>query len=574
MSGLKLNNEIFKKILDTYNPESMDRDNLVTSKLLVDMRSELIELFNTYQLIDIPGINTQLQDLLNQFNNKLIELNNNILEENEYLSLDNNLTVLENNLINISDKIDIINNLFLEIETIVTDIENLFNNSYYIKEKRLKISGETEYFYPIYFNYNVFINDTLIIKNNDFYCELELQSDELPEFCIMKLNIISQDENYPIIKIPSSKLYTSTQDNNTIFDYQCPDLAGFYIRGNTEFVIESTNRELLDELELNVNLGVSNVKSFNRDDITYLAYRIHENEINNITIDSNLTGIVEEEYIQPEIILTNQITDAGISHSILIKKDKTVIGLGSNENGQINVSTWNNIKQVACGYSHSIGLKEDGTVIGTGLNTNNQLDVSSWTNIKQVACGYNHTVGLKIDGTVVATGYNNYGQCNVSGINNVKYIACGHYHTVFIHNDGTVSGIGKSDTNQLNFNDWVDVIQVSCGLDHTLGLFSNGTCKSVGKNQTSSNLHKVDTWSDIIYIASGQSHSIGVKSDGTCVGVSITNFFGEINVQDWVNVIQVSCGTLTTIGIKNDGTCYATGYNNYGQLDILALDLF
>jgi hypothetical protein len=573
MSGLKLNNEIFKKILDTYNPESMDKDNLVTSKLLVDMRSELIELFNTYQLIDIPGINTQLQDLLNQFNNKLIELNNNILVENEYLSLDNNLTTLENNLINISDKIDIINNLFLEIETIVTDIENLFNNSYYIKEKRLKISGETEYFYPIYFNYNVFINDTLIIKNNDFYCELELQSDELPEFCIMKLNIISQDENYPIIKIPSSKLYTSTQDNNTIFDYQCPDLAGFYIRGNTEFVIESTNRELLDELELNVNLGVGNVKSFNRNNETYLAYRIHENEINNISIDSNLTGIVEEEceYIQPEIILTNQIIDADRYHTVGLKSDGTCVAVGLNDQNQCNVGGWTNIVQVACGTYHTIGLKSDGTCVATGLNTSNQCNVSTWTNIKQVACSGSFTIGLKEDGTCVAIGWNGYNQCNVSTWTNIVQVACGTYHTIGLKSDGTCVATGKNNYYQCNVGSWTNIKQVASGAAHTIGLKSDGTVIATGRNiEGQSN---VSNWTNIVQVACGWFHTIGLKSDGTCVATG-KNDYGQCNVGSWTNIKQVACGWFHTVGLKSDGTCVAVGKNNNGECDVSTFDLF
>jgi hypothetical protein len=573
MSGLKLNNEIFKKILDTYNPESMDRDNLVTSKLLVDMRSELIELFNTYQLIDIPGINTQLQDLLNQFNNKLIELNNNILEENEYLSLDNNLTTLENNLINISDKIDIINNLFLEIETIVTDIENLFNNSYYIKEKRLKISGETEYFYPIYFNYNVFINDTLIIKNNDFYCELELQSDELPEFCIMKLNIISQDENYPIIKIPSSKLYTSTQDNNTIFDYQCPDLAGFYIRGNTEFVIESTNRELLDELELNVNLGVSNVKSFNRDGITYLAYRIHENEINNITIDSNLTGMVEEEceYIQPEIILTNQIIDAGTYHNVGVKSDGTCVAVGNNNYGQCNVSSWTDIIQVACGDYHTVGVKSDGTCVVVGRNNYGQCDVSSWTNIVKIACGLYFTIGIKEDGTCVAVGRNNYGQCNVSSWTDIKQVTGGYNHSIGLKTNGTCVATGSNTDGQCDVSSWTNIKQVACCWYHTVGVKEDGTCVAVGWN--GSNQCDVGSWTNIVQVAGGYDFTIGLKEDGTVIAVG-SNYHETYDVGSWTNIKQIACGDSHTIGLKEDGTCVAVGKNKYGECDVSTFDLF
>ena len=53
-----------------------------------------------------------------------------------------------------------------------------------------------------------------------------------------------------------------------------------------------------------------------------------------------------------------------------------------------------------------MGLKSDGTVVAVGYNCYGQLDVGSWSNIVQVAAGEIHTVGLKSDGTVVAVGDN------------------------------------------------------------------------------------------------------------------------------------------------------------------------
>ena len=64
-------------------------------------------------------------------------------------------------------------------------------------------------------------------------------------------------------------------------------------------------------------------------------------------------------------------------------------------------------------FDHTVGLKSDGTVVAVGNNSHGQLDVGSWSGIVQVAAGVDHTVGLKSDGTVVAVGYNRYGQLNV-----------------------------------------------------------------------------------------------------------------------------------------------------------------
>jgi alpha-tubulin suppressor-like RCC1 family protein len=68
---------------------------------------------------------------------------------------------------------------------------------------------------------------------------------------------------------------------------------------------------------------------------------------------------------------------------------------------------------VAAGHSHTVGLKSDSTVVAVGGNNNGQLNVGSWTGIEQVAAGQLHTVGVKTDGTVVAVGWNRFDQINV-----------------------------------------------------------------------------------------------------------------------------------------------------------------
>ena len=85
------------------------------------------------------------------------------------------------------------------------------------------------------------------------------------------------------------------------------------------------------------------------------------------------------------------------------------------------MSGWRDIVAVAAGSSHTVGLKRDGTVVAVGSNKEykqnyaGQCDVSGWRDIVAVAAGKFHTVGLKRDGTVVAVGYNEYSQCDVIG---------------------------------------------------------------------------------------------------------------------------------------------------------------
>ena len=110
----------------------------------------------------------------------------------------------------------------------------------------------------------------------------------------------------------------------------------------------------------------------------------------------------------------------GENYTLLVYSDGTVTGMGDNIYGQLNVSEWTNICQVAAGNYCTVGLKNDGTVITTGKNTEGQCNTHNWKNIKSVASGYYHTVGLKKDGTVQAVGRNDNGQCNVSSWTNIR----------------------------------------------------------------------------------------------------------------------------------------------------------
>ncbi len=156
------------------------------------------------------------------------------------------------------------------------------------------------------------------------------------------------------------------------------------------------------------------------------------------------------------------------------------MAVGDNTFGQLNVSSWTNIKTIAAGGSNTVGLKDDGTVVAVGFNYG-LLNVSSWTNIKAVAAGVLHTVGVKEDGTVVAVGFNYYGELNVSSWTNIKAIATGYYHTVGVKEDGTVVAVGFN-YGQLNVSSWTNIKTIAAGGSNTVGLKDDGTVKAVGDN--------------------------------------------------------------------------------------------
>jgi len=68
---------------------------------------------------------------------------------------------------------------------------------------------------------------------------------------------------------------------------------------------------------------------------------------------------------------------------------------------------------ISAGLSHSVGLHNNGTVIATGDNSAGQCNIQSWTDVVSISAGALHTVGLRRDGTVLAVGSNEAGKWDV-----------------------------------------------------------------------------------------------------------------------------------------------------------------
>jgi hypothetical protein len=261
----------------------------------------------------------------------------------------------------------------------------------------------------------------------------------------------------------------------------------------------------------------------------------------------------------PEVYAQSRFSDAG---AIVSAKP-------GNSGGQILSQTELNITgsltslvttpMIAAGNYHTIGLKSDGTVIAVGSNQQGQCNVSSWTNIVQVATAATHTVGLKSDGTVVAVGQNDADQTNVGGWTNIVQIAAGFRHTVGLKSDGTVVAVGYPNTGLLDVADWKDIVQVAAGEQSTLGLKADGTVVSRGSSGGNG-------WTDIVHVAAGVRHSLGVKSNGKVVAAG-ENGQGQCNVGEWTDIVQVTAGYDYTVGLKGDGTLVGAGLNDYGQID-------
>ena len=256
---------------------------------------------------------------------------------------------------------------------------------------------------------------------------------------------------------------------------------------------------------------------------------------------------------------------AGVSHTVGLKSDGTVLAAGWNAYGQCDVSGWADIVAVAAGDYHTVGLKSDGTVVAVGRNRDN---VSGWTDIVAVAAGGYHTVGLKSDGTVVAAGWNAYGQCDVTGWTDIVAIAAGNSHTVGLKSDGTVVAVGRNIHGQCDVTGWTDIVAVAASDSHTVGLKSDGTVVATEYIGADYKDHcDVTGWTDIVAVAANGSLALGLKSNGTVV-VTGYDTVDQCNVSDWTDVVAVAAGVNHTVGLKSDGTVVTVGKNSDGQCDV------
>lgn len=163
-------------------------------------------------------------------------------------------------------------------------------------------------------------------------------------------------------------------------------------------------------------------------------------------------------------------------HTVFVKLDGTLWTTGWNSYGQLGDGSTTTrsipaqvatgvataLGSVAAGYGHTVFVKADGTLWGMGWGLNGQLGEANLANkntpvqiatgVTAVAAGGYHTLFLKTDKTLWGAGANSEGQLGdgtltdrhapVQIATDVTAIAAGYYHSVFKKADGTLWGMG------------------------------------------------------------------------------------------------------------------------------------
>lgn len=299
-----------------------------------------------------------------------------------------------------------------------------------------------------------------------------------------------------------------------------------------------------------------------------------------------LVGLALGNRVEAQAV-TGKNLAAGFYHTVVVREDGSVWGVGGAEVGQLGVAmtgtaevpveagTLSNIVSVAAGAAHTAAVRSDGTLWMFGLNTFGQLGLGYWSvnvwNPAQVAslsgvvadaaAGDLFTIVLKTDGTVWGFGDNGTGNLGdgtltgrlspvqATGLTDVVDVAAGSGHALVLKSDGTVWGFGSNYEGQLGD----------------------------GTNSLSTTAVQASGLTDVVAIAAAGSHSLALKSDGTvwAFGGNTNGQLGDgtttasnvpVQVTGLTDVVAIAAGGQYSLVLKSDGTVWAFGANNYGQL--------
>ncbi|HEX5398077.1 MAG TPA: chromosome condensation regulator [Verrucomicrobiae bacterium] len=283
------------------------------------------------------------------------------------------------------------------------------------------------------------------------------------------------------------------------------------------------------------------------------------------------------------------------------------------------------VTTIAAGGLHSLFLKRDGSLWGMGDNTSGGLGLGTnvlatipqqilSSNVTIIAAGWLDSFFVKSDGSLWAMGYDIFGELGDGTYrssnkpelimsNSVVAVSAGFWHSLFLKSDGSLWGMGNNGVGQLggllyDRNYAVkspgqivasNVMLIAAGYDYSLFLKNNNSLWAMGWNQngqlgdgTYTNTSKPEqiVASNVVAIAAGNGyqggHTLFLKNDGSLWGMGY-NADGELgdgtynntNKPELIvtsNVTAIATGYFHSLFLKSDGSLWGMGWNQFGQL--------
>jgi alpha-tubulin suppressor-like RCC1 family protein len=297
---------------------------------------------------------------------------------------------------------------------------------------------------------------------------------------------------------------------------------------------------------------------------------------------------------------------AGSEHSLFIKSDGSLWGMGSDNSGELGIGTdilhidspvlivASNVVAASAGSADSFFITSDHSLWGMGDNSAGELGAGTLfstnrpiliaSNVIAVSAGGLHTLFVKSDGSLWGMGNNSFGQLGNGTYtstnmptqilpNNVVAVSAGiAYCSLFGKSDGSLWSMGANDEGQLGVGTAVAktntpqevlsgaVFAFSCGEEHGLyvALPGFGRMSAMGANDygqlgdgTFSNAFasKVIVPTDVSAVAAGSQHSAFLKTDGSLWTMG-RNEWGQLGTCTGLTTnrpMQVIAGGVTAI---------------------------
>jgi alpha-tubulin suppressor-like RCC1 family protein len=333
---------------------------------------------------------------------------------------------------------------------------------------------------------------------------------------------------------------------------------------------------------------------------------------------------------------------AGGYHSVALKSDGTVWCWGINNNAQIGTGSTSpsvpspfqvpgltSVAAIGAGFEHTVVAKKNGSVLAWGQSSQDQVGVvtgttvpvatptlvSTLSGIVSVSGSMADSMALGSDGSVWVWGDNNNGgelgngtsyleplPQQVPNFAGVVGASAGSGWMMAVRSDGSawvwagqVHGIYGKGTSTPSPTPAVPmkiaalsgVSALSAGGNHELAILTNGTVWAWGANdsgQIGNNASGADVLSPVqvltqaASISAGASHSLAVRSDNTLwswgnnqngqlgTGTMGTNILLPTPIAALSGVQAASAGSFHSLAVLSDGTVWAWGDNSAGEL--------
>jgi alpha-tubulin suppressor-like RCC1 family protein len=197
------------------------------------------------------------------------------------------------------------------------------------------------------------------------------------------------------------------------------------------------------------------------------------------TVDS-WNRVTDNDRHSPVLILDDVIAvSAGDSHSMAIRRDRSLWAWGENSSGQIGDSTttsrhspvriMDDVVAISAGVHHSMAIKGDGTLwvwgenrrgeLGDGTTTAHYSPVQILDDVIAISAGNHHSVAIRTDGSLWAWGENFEGQIGngtttrqlspIKIMDNVIAISASGSHTMAIKADSSLWAWGENLEGQI-----------------------------------------------------------------------------------------------------------------------------